>query len=315
MTDLVSIIIPVYNAEIFLEKCIKSVLAQTYTNFELILVYDKSSDLSGEICKEFAEKDNRIIFKQLSVKRGVSYARNQGLKLAKGKYVSFVDADDFIEPDFLSKLLTLLKVFNCEMSGCAIVKAKHNIQKAVKQKTPCITILNNIESLQNIFACKLFYFGSVWNKLFVREIIGDLKFDENIFYGEDLLFVYNYIKKCEKCVHTNQKLYHYVKNPQGYVRSKFNESKLTVLNVLEQIIADCKINKPQLLNYARGLYCMLNLEIFYYTLKYKYRSKLLRKQLKFNMIDNLKQLTKTKLFHVHRRTLVPIAIFISKFIV
>ena len=152
VNDLVSIIIPVYNAEKFLHKCITSVLAQTYKNFELILISDCPTDTSAEICENFALKDSRIVFKRLRTNHGASYARNQGLELAKGKYISFVDADDFIENNFFHTLLMLLKNFDCDMSGCAILKDIQDSKKPVKNKNYCITILSHIEAIQNIIA-------------------------------------------------------------------------------------------------------------------------------------------------------------------
>jgi len=317
MKELVSVIIPVFNVEKYIEISLDSILNQTYENFEVIIVNDCSTDSSKKICEKYVEKDSRIVFVDKSenrINRGASYARNCGLDIAKGKYIAFLDSDDYVEPEFLHTLVSLLENFNCDLSGCSVIRETFGEPKNINDKST-INLLSNVESMQNILTSNIFDNGYVCNKLFKREILGDMRFNEKILYIEDLPFVYNYLKKCENsCVYSNRVLYHYIRNPTGSTKRKFNIGKLTALKTMECIIKDCKKNMPQILKHARGLYCLINLEILYYTLRDRYKSRELRKNLKKNISVNLKYLTKTKLFHLYKRILVPIANLASKFI-
>lgn len=319
MKELVSIIMPVFNVEKYIKISLDSILNQTYENFEIIIVNDCSTDSSKEICEEYVKKDSRIIFVDKSdnkINKGASYARNCGLDTAKGKYIAFLDSDDYVEPEFIHTLASLLENFDSDLSGCSVIRETFGEPKDMKNKKSTINLLSNVESMQNIMTSNIFDNGYVCNKLFKREILGDMRFNEKILYIEDLPFVYNYLKKCEKpCVYSNRILYHYIRNPTGSTKGKFNTGKLTALKTMEYIIKDCKKNMPQVLEHARGLYCLINLEILYYTLRDKYKSRELRKNLKKNMSVNLKYLTKIKLFHLYKRMLVPIANLASKFIV
>jgi glycosyltransferase involved in cell wall biosynthesis len=118
MSDLISIVVPVYNVESYLEKCIDSILNQSYSNFELILVNDGSTDNSGKICSDFEKKDSRI--KVINKDNGgLSDARNHGIDIASGRYITFIDSDDFVEVDYIFYLYNLLKKYGTKISICA----------------------------------------------------------------------------------------------------------------------------------------------------------------------------------------------------
>lgn len=202
---LVSIIIPVYNAEKYLLRCVKSIFVQTYPNFELLLINDGSTDGSKELCDSLLLKDNRIkVFHKQN--GGASSARNYGLDKATGKYICFVDADDWVDPNYIE---TLLPVNDEEMVVCSIryegVVRKPLIISERNRDRACIesTLHQMIEHMAICSPCC---------KILCRDIIerNDIRFDTNISAGEDMLFVYDYFSSGLNNIRTiSEPLYHY----------------------------------------------------------------------------------------------------------
>ena len=214
---MISIIIPVYNVRLYLVRCIESVMAQTLSDWELILVDDGATDGSGDLCDLYSRKDSRIrVFHQKNM--GVSSARNVGLNQATGEYIMFVDADDWIERDFCDNLLTRMKnVSKCDLviSGYKeIGKRKLRENKICKEENILLSDLSDCfdELYEN---CIL---NSPFAKLYRRELIGNQLFDSAVKLGEDLLFNLEYYSKCNKI-----SLSTYV----GYTYNKMNESSAT----------------------------------------------------------------------------------------
>ena len=181
----ISIIVPVYNVEKYLNRCFDSILNQTFTDFELILVDDGSTDNSGIICYEYKTKDNRIkvIHKENG---GLSSARNAGLDIARGKYIGFVDSDDFINKDMYKILFDTIQANNSDMVICDYYKVNEDdINKFRNLKCNCENIkiknLNNLESIDNLFLTgeKFIY---AWNKLYKRELFNDLRYEKGRIY-------------------------------------------------------------------------------------------------------------------------------------
>ena len=196
--NLVSIIVPVYNVEPYLEKCINSILNQTYKDFELILVDDGSPDNCPAICDEYAKKDSRItvIHKQNG---GVSSARNEGIKIAKGEFIWFVDSDDYIETNALEILSGYIEKSPSDL---------YIFEQGLSEKF-------DIDNLNNLFYEHYFkyHFGfAPWNKIYKNSILqsSSLFFDTEETVGEDLLFNVNYYTKINSLKFLDEKLYHYV---------------------------------------------------------------------------------------------------------
>ena len=189
----VSVIVPVYNVEQYLPHCIDSILSQTFIDFELLLIDDGSTDDSGKICDEYAEKDNRIrVFHKEN--GGVSSARNRGLKEAKGKWVTFVDSDDWLNEKSLENYFT----HNLQKDTLYIQQAKTvtgNVSEYWPSKLPSIRICLNNHFDYNIMNAILLY-GTPWGKLYNMEIIkvNSLTFDEHISLHEDHCFYFDYIR-------------------------------------------------------------------------------------------------------------------------
>ena len=233
--DLISIIIPVYNVENYLSKCIDSAINQKYSNLEIILINDGSTDKSGEICDEFAKKDARIkvVHKENS---GVSSTRNKGLELAKGKYITFIDADDYVDENFVSSLYEVMIRDNTDLSICN-VNPNHDFDGLD-------SIIDKKKALNAILDKNKFH-GYVVNKLYKKELIGNIQFQENIHICEDLLFNCEYIAKCEKCSILDKKLYHYVKREDSAINNAFNMKKTTVIQAFDKMIDIYKQNDQE----------------------------------------------------------------------
>ena len=206
---LISIIIPIYNAQRYLSRCLQSIISQTHHNFEVILVDDGSTDCSFEICKEFANKDKRITV-VTQTNSGASSARNKGFEFAKGEWITFIDADDYIEKNYLECL--------CKNIG----NAKTLIIQGLKQVNGTGKEIKKIDfeysthcgsEVQKAFADKeIFEYGYTVAKLYNREIIDkhNIKFNGHISYSEDMLFMLEYILHCDFIKFVQGSLYNYV---------------------------------------------------------------------------------------------------------
>lgn len=207
MEEKISIIIPFFNAEAYLENCLESVKKQTYKQFECLLIDDGSNDGSLAIAKRYSDIDNR--FKVIVQKNsGVSEARNNGIVQSKGKYITFIDADDWIEPLYLEYLLYSLKENRAEMSISAVMFHKNGEKKIVgythegvcDQESALISLFNDAEMRP-----------VVWGKLFIRDIISKnhLFMNKEISYSEDILYVCKYLLRISKISMIAKPLYHY----------------------------------------------------------------------------------------------------------
>ena len=213
MKDKISIIIPFYNSGKTIERCIESLLSQTYTNFEAILVNDGSNDNSEEIVRNYMEKDNRIKLLNLS-HGGVSHARNNGLRYSTGEYIGFLDSDDYYEPNILERLLETSKEHNADIVVCDYT---HPTFKNYFGNT--IVNATNREDLKKYYQTT-FAVVVPWNKLYKREVIKTY-FDEEISFCEDELFGLANMFNAKKIVGIDDVLYHYYIAPK---ETSFEES-------------------------------------------------------------------------------------------
>lgn len=202
--NLVSIIVPIYNVDKYLDKCINSILSQSYANFELLLVDDGSTDLSGDICDKYAELDGRV--KVIHKKNGgVSSARNVGIDCSTGEWIAFVDSDDWIYPDFLKDFVVNFS-FGADLYIQGYVDSDGNEFVCANRYWYSD---NLIVELDDIYLGQLY--GFVWNKLFKSSIIkaNALWFSEKITIIEDLLFIYNYLLYSKSVFNISRINYYY----------------------------------------------------------------------------------------------------------
>ena len=219
---LISIIIPVYKVEKYLEKCIQSVINQTYENLQIILVDDGSPDNCGKICDEYAKKDHRIEVIHKS-NGGLSDARNKGLEIAKGEYIGFVDSDDYIEADMYEVLYNLLKQYNADVSICNFYTVS---QWKISRKNADneINEYNRSEILKEILLDKNIQ-SYAWNKLYKKELFDEIKYPIEKKY-EDIGTTFYLLEKCNKVVVTGKSEYYYI-NRQDSIVNNVTESTIT----------------------------------------------------------------------------------------
>lgn len=217
MTELISIIVPVYNAKVYLKRCIGSVLQQTYSHFELLLIDDGSEDGSGDVCEELAQADRRCSFFPRP-HQGVSAARNAGIDAARGKYLFFLDSDDTLHPRLLEALVEL-----CEATGAALATeiyrhvdgaaASHAYLDSLDQKDHRewgYTYMGNAEAIRQFSSHENGYnFHGIGGKMIRRSEVGNLRFDEELINSEDTLFVYRLLNMGLSAVILWEKWYDY----------------------------------------------------------------------------------------------------------
>ena len=234
MRPMVSIIVPIYNAEQYLRRCVDSILNQEYTDYELLLVNDGSTDASGDICEEYGDRDPRVIVIQKE-NTGVSDSRNRALDRARGKYLQFLDSDDWITPD-----ATRLFVRAAEEYGCDMVIS--DFYRVVGERlSPKGDIEEEGVLTREEFAAHMmenpadFYYGVLWNKLYRRDIIQEhqLQMNPEINWCEDFMFNLEYIRHARRFYALHTPIYYYVKTKgslasQGINLSKTIKMKLTV---------------------------------------------------------------------------------------
>lgn len=228
----VSVIVPVYNVENILNNCIDSILNQTYKDLELVLVDDGSPDNSGKICDMYAEKDNRItvIHKENG---GVSSARNAGIELASGKYICFVDSDDFLECDYLKELINIKNNYpEYENIWCGFQTVsdyfKSNVKKVIADSSQSLSLFSNT----NIMSLhEKWLDSSPCNKLYNRRIIfeNSITFPLDLSLGEDLLFNLDYIDCTNgKIIVINKPLYNYIRGSSKSLDHRFRDDLLSI---------------------------------------------------------------------------------------
>ncbi|MGN1164816.1 MAG: glycosyltransferase family 2 protein [Lachnospiraceae bacterium] len=209
---MISIIIPIYNCEKLLPRCLESILIQDYIDYEVLLVNDGSIDGSAMVCKEYVAKSSgkfRYFEKQNG---GVSSARNIGLDNAEGEYICFIDADDYVCQNYLKCLYVSAFESGADLVMCTIFS---NTECGNKQ-----TFNGQDEIVRAVLAIKKNQ--GPWCKLFKRELIGELRFSENVYMGEDTLFCVEYAKRCKTALYKPDRLYYY-ETPTSSVRYRTNK--------------------------------------------------------------------------------------------
>lgn len=244
----VSIIVPVYNAEKYLSRCVDSILAQTYSDFELLLIDDGSTDNSGTICDEYAEADNRVsVYHKMN--GGVGSARNCGLDNAKGEWISFVDADDLIMPNFLEDALSYpgdIKIMQCITFETENYKLPLNPPENIKP-----IVATNFEEVKNYVSIDYWnnYRTAIWGKVFHQSLIGNVRFKEQLFVGEDSLFMLQVFEKTESLSFIPGIYYIYFK--LTHLASKYRlgiDEAANILNLFYKQISQSHLKVDNIMN-------------------------------------------------------------------
>lgn len=246
---LISIIIPVYNVEPFLRKCLDSVESQTYKNTEIILVDDGSTDHSGKIVDEYAARDPRIkAFHQAN--GGLSNARNNGIKIATGKYLTFIDSDDYVAKDYVAYLFGLLKKdnFKAKLAICSLMNVFEKTGKHLDNGNGQEIVLTGKECLKKMCYQQLVD-TCAYAKLGARELYDQVKFPEGYLF-EDIATTYQLFALCDTVACGFSAKYYYVIRQGSIVRSSFNKKKLELLLMTDKMAAFVKKTYPDLANAA-----------------------------------------------------------------
>lgn len=235
MYNKISIIVPIYNVEPYIGKCVESLVIQTYPNIEILLIDDGSTDNSGKVCDSLQEKYPEKVKVIHSDNRGLSAARNIGINNSTGSMIGFVDGDDWVEKEMFETLHKLITENNADLSVCG-VKYDFDNDESSLYKTDKSELCNQKEIYYNLINNNQFL-GYACNKLFKRELIQNLRFDEDLFSSEDIDFCSKYARGCSKAAYNDSELYHY-RQRLGSMTGDFSYSfrKLSVIKAFEGLI-------------------------------------------------------------------------------
>ncbi len=234
MSPYISVIVPVYNVETYLRKCIDSILSQSYKDFELLLINDGSVDRSGVICDEYALLDSRVrVFHKDN--GGVSSARNLGLDNAKGKWIAFVDSDDMVKDLYLLNMISHANKYKVDLV-ISYAEIQFLNGRKVKEKYPSNLVEDDFSTL--FLNNELYWHTSPWSKLFKANMCSELRFIEGMHIGEDLVFLYSYMLKCKSIFVSSDTDYIYNYENQGSLTKRVNtlEAELFSLEKISNIV-------------------------------------------------------------------------------
>lgn len=250
--ELVSVIVPVYNVEKYVERCIQTLLEQTYSNIEIIIIDDGSPDNSGLICDYYASRDERIkVIHQAN--QGLSGARNTGIEAAKGQYLSFVDSDDWVSTEMVGFLYNHLKQYDAQISVCGteicsdkghVAYHSDNLEEiCVFTREEAMRELLDDHKIRNVS----------WNKLYKKELFNGVRFPVGMVF-EDIATTYQLIDKAQRVVYSGRPLYCYYKSDQSIIRSSFSVKKFDKVTALKKRAEFYKTRYPKLADKASETY-------------------------------------------------------------
>lgn len=257
-TEKVSIVIPVYNVERYLERCIDSVIQQSYANLQIILVNDGSTDRCPQICNQYAEKDKRIevIHKKNG---GLSEARNYGLEVATGKYITFIDSDDFVHYKYVEYLFSILQQNAADISVCSFQrfsKIEDIEEKCQKDKKISFT---GVQALENLCYQKEIK-NSACAKLYKMELFKEVYYPVGRLY-EDLATTYKLLYRANKVVWSNKEYYYYFYRPGSIMNAKFSEKNLDRIENSKELLDFVEKKIPLINEAAKTRFFVSNIQV------------------------------------------------------
>lgn len=296
---LITVVVPAYNVEEYLPRCVESIITQTYQNLEIILVNDGSTDKSGEICEAYAKKDDRIkvIHKENS---GPSESRNIGLETAKGEYITFIDADDFIHESYIERLYSLAEMNGSEIVCCNYTRGDADDFSGVKAEKQIEERTYTADEMLRNWHGKYKHLETViWNKLYKKELFekNHIRYPEDCISGEDVQITHLLVANARQVTITNETLYYYFRNKQS-ITSSASKEKVVVNEVAQKKRLEFFQQNGYLEAYERMLIKLQK----YYMLMYcrLHEDKSYRKELKekfaqrYNEVKSLKTTSATE---------------------
>ena len=244
MGEKISVVVPVYNVEAYLERCVESILQQTYAHFELILINDGSTDSSGQICDHLASQYENIKVYHIE-NAGVSNARNMGIQLATGSWVTFIDSDDFVTQDYLATLASAAEGLNVGFVIAPLHHIKNGIVTDLPSHSEKTELWSTEETMKELLMTTRTSFFPV-AKLFKRDLLADEKFNTNYHLAEDALFLTELLLKTRcSCVFIDKPVYYY-DHREGSATTSVNRHVFDTIEVYKQIIAQVSQAFPNL---------------------------------------------------------------------
>lgn len=290
--ELISVIVPIYKVEKYLKQCIDSIIAQTYKNIEIILVDDGSPDCSGEICDEYAKKDERI--KVIHKKNGgLSDARNKGISEATGEYIAFIDSDDYVEPCYLEKLYHAIRKTDIKIAQCNIQKVDESdisieiIGDTIKSEKDGKTMIK--ELYDNKWENTV-----VWNKLYLKQLFDYIRFPVGKLH-EDEYITYKVLYDVEKISIIPESLYFYRQRKESIIGKTFSLNRLDILEALEERLTYFQQKNEKELYYLTLQFYLQKIRESYLKVRlFIEESNLVQKELKKKYKKNYLKVIKTK---------------------
>jgi glycosyltransferase involved in cell wall biosynthesis len=243
-SPLVSVILPVYNSEKYLEKCIQSVLNQSYKNIELVIINDGSTDESESICNKFSELDSRVRY-FFQENRGPSVARNKGIALAEGEYIQFIDSDDYLEEhtiEVLTKNSNGVELVIGAYKNIFSNSMNKNEQSVIPDKIGVFSINEILDSLGAIIKKQLFHY--TWHKIYDKKIASKVNFNEEIKIGEDMIFNLSYMKYVKNIRIVNDIVYNHTRFNEASITKKYHPNLFFTRKLIhEELVSFLEKNK------------------------------------------------------------------------
>ncbi len=249
----ISIIVPVYNCAGFLQRCVDSLTAQTYDDIEIILVDDGSTDGSAALCDDLAVRDSRITVLHRT-NGGVSSARNAGIAAARGEFITFADADDYVNPDHIGGLRELMRKFDCDVAVCSYISENEDkcSEPRCRSAAP-----NEVFYSHDSAVCELLAGGAVggyvWNKLYRRHLLDGVEFRRDVRILEDLLFNFEVFRKAKSMAFTDYRSYHYIQRGQSAMHRSFGEEHRQMVETARHIRDELAEEGGELADAGSGL--------------------------------------------------------------
>lgn len=243
---LITVVIPAYNVEKYIDRCLDSFVRQSYKNLEIIVINDGSTDRTEESIQSFVERDSRV-FKISQKNQGLSAARNAGIEAAKGQYITFVDSDDFVSENYIEHLFEIMIKEQAEVSVCGHQKfyKEQDIQSrdSSQESESLLEAMTGVEALRNLLYRKKIV-TSAWGKLYKAELLSGIRYPVGWIY-EDLATTYKILGRAKKVVISNEENYYYFQRADSIFHTKFQQKNIVQLEISEEMLKYVKHYYPQ----------------------------------------------------------------------
>lgn len=274
--NLLSIIVPVYNVEDYLDKCINSLLKQTYENYEILLINDGSTDKSGDMCDEYAKK-SPLISVYHKKNEGLSSARNMGLDYSEGSYIAFIDSDDWVNPNMYHELINVSLKYDADVVSCWS-QDYYSGQNSFKKGTGEIKQYSKREVFELLYYQNEVRF-EVWNKVFKSSVIQDIRFKIGQVY-EDVYFETKIFSRMNRFIFIDEYYHYYLKEREGNTNSKFDEQRISISKEFDDLILKLETENMEKAYVNMNLYCLKFFIGMYVLAKKNKAEKLVLKKIK-----------------------------------